>query len=111
MVGLGSSIGNTHRTQNDVKERQAAAQKLRRFLDAAADQQMTFRKDAVPAGFSGVGTEEDKSFLPGREINGIREKGHRVVVRLDGAHVRFVVSPLFSSKRDARKWAKSMGGF
>lgn len=48
--------------------------------------------------------------LEGREIDGVRENGVRVVVQENAKQARFVISPLFGSKHDALSWAvKHMG--
>jgi len=48
--------------------------------------------------------------LEGREIDGIKEPGVRVVVQENADRTRFVMSPLLASKHDARMWAKRQMG-
>lgn len=48
--------------------------------------------------------------LEGREINGVRENGVRVVVQENAQLARFVISPLFGTKHDALTWAQSQMG-
>lgn len=43
--------------------------------------------------------------LEGREIDGYREPGVRVVVQENEQRARFIMSPLFASKTDALGWA------
>lgn len=44
--------------------------------------------------------------LEGREIDGIREQGVRVVVQENAKNARFVMSPLLPSRFDAVQWAR-----
>lgn len=48
--------------------------------------------------------------LEGREMNGFREDGVRVVVQENAKQARFVISPLFTSKHDALTWAVTQMG-
>lgn len=48
--------------------------------------------------------------MEGREIDGYREPGARVVVQENAKMARFVISPLFNSKHDALGWARQHMG-
>ena len=48
--------------------------------------------------------------MEGRVIDGVPERGARVVVQENAQMARFIISPLFNSKHDALAWARQHTG-
>jgi hypothetical protein len=92
--------------QNADRQRKVRA-KIARFVQTAIyPQQLTVPRQYAT---TSVGTFIYK-IMEGREIDGFREKGVRVIVQENLQQARFVVSPLFGSKYDALDWARQHMG-
>lgn len=81
--------------------------KIQHFYDTAVfPQQLTLPRQYATTS-DGVRVVK---LLSGREIDGVREDGVRVVVQENARQARFVISPLFSNKHDAHAWARQQMG-
>lgn len=101
-LGLSHAAGPRFDAKNGHRLRMVR-QKIANFVSRAVyPQQLT-----IPRQYA---TTQEGVFIykiiEGREIDGIREQGVRVVVQENARQARFVMSPLFSNRHDALAWAR-----
>lgn len=91
---------------NEWRQRRVRQKIMNFYKTAIYPQQLT-----VPRQYATTreGTTVFK-IVEGREINGIKEDGVRVVVQENKQQARFIMSPLFSNRHDALQWAKQHTG-
>ncbi len=100
---VGMSAANPVLEKNDAHRQRIVQQRIENFVKRAVfPQQLTLPRQYA--------TTREGTFifkvLVGRKIDGIQEQGARVVVQENAQQARFVMSPLFASKHDARAWAR-----
>lgn len=106
LAGQKSSDKEMMIRSNEWRQRRVRQKIMNFYKTAVYPQQLT-----VPRQYAT--TQEGTiifKIVEGREINGIKEDGVRVVVQENKQQARFIMSPLFSNRHDALQWAKQHTG-